>query len=63
MHSKITQNPLIQHLNTINSYLHLQEKNSKPISFNQIQTKYYQKKKKTYNVDINGGRQKEGRGE
>ena len=63
MHSKITQNPLIQHLNTINSYLHIHEKNSKPISFNQIQTKYYQKKKKTYNVDINGGRQKEGRGE
>ena len=46
MHSKFTQNPLIQHLNTINSYLHLQEKNSKPISFNQIQTKYYQTKKK-----------------
>ena len=43
----------------INSYLHLQEKNSKPISFNKIQTKYYKKKKKkkNYNVEISGEEQ------
>ena len=45
----MTQNPLIQYLNTINSYT------------NQIL--HPKKKKKTYNVEISGGRQREGRGE